>query len=176
MLIQWTISQNRGKGGASARHEGRLDRSGPVPVYQGGKRLAILLDVKPVRQQAGQIEFLLLDQLEDARAKIPLLRPQEDAEHRSLVEILMKTYNNLGVTLQKLSESPRNLEKETDALVNLTRSSEYFDILSRDPETMERGETKNLAFLNMRGILYPQADFLPQIYMRIPKDSSAVQF
>jgi tetratricopeptide (TPR) repeat protein len=118
----------------------------------------------------------LLDQLDDERAKIPLLRPQDDAEHRSLVEILMKTYNNLGVTLQKQSESPRNLEKETDALVNLTRSSEFFDMLSRNPETLERGETKNLAFLNMRGILYPQADFLPQIYGRIPKDPSVMQF
>ena len=118
----------------------------------------------------------LLDHLEDQRSKIPLIRPQEDAQHRYLIEILMKTHNNLGVTLKKLSESPRNLEKETQSLVNLTRSSEFFDVLSRDPETLSRGETKNLAYLNMRGILYPQADFIPQIYRRIPKDSAAAQY
>ena len=118
----------------------------------------------------------LLDHLEDQQSKIPLLRPQEDAQHRSLIEILMKTHNNLGVTLKKLSESPRNPEKETQSLVSLTRSSQFFDVLSRDPETLSRGQTKNLAYLNTRGILYPQADFIPQIYRRIPKDSAAAHF
>ena len=118
----------------------------------------------------------LLDILEEQRSRYPLLRPHEEPEQMSLVEMIMRTYNNLGVTLKRQSESRRDPQKETEALVTLTRSSEYFDIINRDPDSMRRGETKNLAYLNTRGILYPQSDFIPQIYSRIPKDIAAAQF
>ena len=82
----------------------------------------------------------------------------------------MKTYNNLGVTLYRLGRQRRDQDKESSALVNLTFSSEEFDMLSRDPETAERGITRNLAYLNQRGILYPESGFEPQLYLRIPID------
>ncbi len=118
----------------------------------------------------------LLDILQEQRNQIPLLRPDEEPDHYSLVDMIMKTYNNLGAALKKQSESQRNQAKETDALVQFTRSSEYFDLLNRNPETLQRGETKNLAYLNSRGILYPSFDFESQIYSRIPRDTAAMLF
>ena len=88
----------------------------------------------------------------------------------------MRTYNNLGVTVKRLSESPRNPEKEAQALVYFTKSSEVFDVLNREPDTLTRGDTKNLGFLNTRAVLYPQVDFSIQIYNRIPLDSTTSRF
>ncbi len=118
----------------------------------------------------------LLDILETKRNNIPFLRIQENPEHRAIIEYILKTYNNLGVTLKKLSDRTGDKEKNSKALVNLTFSSENFDILARDPETLSRGLTKNLAFLNQRGILYPASDFELQIYNRIPKDLKVRRF
>jgi tetratricopeptide (TPR) repeat protein len=112
----------------------------------------------------------LLDLLETREESIPLLMINENPEHRALAGSIMKTYNNLGVTLYRLAARSRDLDKESGALVNLTFSSEYFDGLSRDPETAARGVTRNLAYLNQRGILYPEVGFDPQIYGRIPID------
>ncbi len=88
----------------------------------------------------------------------------------------MKVYNNLGVTLKQLSDRSRDPEKESKALVNMTFSSERFDLLSRDPVTVERGLTKNLAYLNQGGVLYPTSDFQLQIYTRLPIDLQANRF
>jgi hypothetical protein len=115
----------------------------------------------------------LLDILERRQSQIPILRPDEDPRHRALVEMTMKVHNNLGVIMKRLAEAPQDPERESAALVELTRSSEFFDILSRDPETLERGETKNLAYLNTRGILYPSSGFSLQIYNRIPRDTTS---
>jgi tetratricopeptide (TPR) repeat protein len=118
----------------------------------------------------------LLDLLETRRERIPLLLINENPEHRALVEAIMKTYNNLGVTLYRLGIRSRDPAKESGALVNLTFSSENFDQVSRDPETAARGITRNLAYLNQRGILYPESGFQPQIYVRIPIDLEAQGF
>ena len=94
-----------------------------------------------------------------------------------LPEFLIKTYNNLGVTLYRLSErSERKDEKYAGGLVNLTKSAELADAYSRDPEGMERSEATNLAWLNTRGMLYPAAEFIPQIYTNIPKDMDDLVF
>jgi len=118
----------------------------------------------------------LLDLLEYRKNVIPFLEPANNPEHRSLVEFLMKAYNNLGVAYLKLSERTGDPEKNAKALVNLTFSSQYFDLLSRDPGTLVRGLTKNLAYLNQRAILYPQPGYAPQIYNRLPLDLEAAQF
>ncbi len=118
----------------------------------------------------------LLDQLEARKDRIPFLRIEDNPEHRSLLQFILKTYNNLGVTLQRLSDRKRDADKSSKALVNMTFSSEYYDILTREPETMTRGLTKNLAFLNQRGILYPESEFELQIYNRIAVDLEAVRF
>jgi tetratricopeptide (TPR) repeat protein len=118
----------------------------------------------------------LLDLLEIRKDRIPFLSVADNPEHRNLIEFLMKVYNNLGVTYRRLSERSRNPDLEAKALVNLTFSSEYFDQLSRDPNTAERGITRNLAYLNQRGILYPGLPFELQLYDRIPLDLEAAVF
>ena len=118
----------------------------------------------------------LLNLLEGREERIPFLQIYDNPEHNALVEYIMKVYNNLGVTLKQLSDRSRDPEKESKALVNLTFSSERFDLLSRDPVTVERGLTKNLAYLNQGGILYPTSEFELQIYTRLPIDLQASRF
>jgi tetratricopeptide (TPR) repeat protein len=118
----------------------------------------------------------LLNLLETREERIPYLQIYENPEHNALVEYIMKVYNNLGVTLKQLADRSRDPEKESKALVNMTFSSERFDLLSRDPVTVERGLTKNLAYLNQGGILYPTSDFQLQIYTRLPIDLQASRF
>jgi hypothetical protein len=119
----------------------------------------------------------LLSMYEEEMRAIPFLRPIEDEEHHALVTNMMKVYNNLGVTLRRLYE--RNADDERKAsqgLVYLTYSSDYYDNLTRDPDTMDRTQTVNLAFLNTREVLYPQPDFDLQIYTNIPKDPDELEF
>jgi tetratricopeptide (TPR) repeat protein len=118
----------------------------------------------------------LLNLLESREERIPFLQVYENPEHNALVEYIMKVYNNLGVTLKQLADRSRDPDKESKALVNMTFSSERFDLLSRDPVTVERGLTKNLAYLNQGGILYPTSEFQLQIYTRLPVDMEAARF
>jgi len=118
----------------------------------------------------------LLNLLESREERIPYLQVYENPEHNALVEYIMKVYNNLGVTLKQLSDRSRDPEKESKALVNMTFSSERFDLLTRDPVTVERGLTKNLAYLNQGGILYPTSEFELQIYTRLPADLQVSRF
>jgi tetratricopeptide (TPR) repeat protein len=112
----------------------------------------------------------LLDKLQSDRRAIRTLRPRERDEDRAVVLNTMKLYNNLGVVLHLLGERTRDTEKSSTALVYLTDSSEIYENYSRDPETMVRGDTKNLAHLNMRGILYPRPNYELQIYNAVPLD------
>ena len=118
----------------------------------------------------------LLDILEQEEDTIPYLMINEREDHRSIVESLMKVYNNLGVTLNRLSDKSQDTSKYSRSLAYLTRSTEYADILSRDFETMERSNTTDLAYLNMRSILYPDAVNELQIYTNLPKDMQDLLF
>jgi tetratricopeptide (TPR) repeat protein len=118
----------------------------------------------------------LLDLLEVRRDRIPLLQPADNSEHRDLLEFMMKVYNNLGVTYMRLYEVRRDPDRQAKALANLTFSSEYYDVLTRDPDTAERTPTKSLAYLNQRAILYPTKPFELQLYGRIPLDLEATRF
>jgi len=118
----------------------------------------------------------VLDLLELRRDQISYLEPAENSEHRNLLEFMMKVYNNLGVTYMRLYEARRDPERQARALANLTFSSEYYDVLTRDPDTAERTPTKNLAYLNQRAILYPAQPFELQLYGKIPLDLEAARF
>ncbi len=118
----------------------------------------------------------LLDVLETKRRNIPVLRPEERTDHRALLENLMRAYNNVGATLYRLSLTSGETAKRSRGLAYLTRSSEYFDRLTRDRETLVRTESKNLSYLNMRAILYPTVDFEVEIYSSIPRDMKELEF
>ena len=118
----------------------------------------------------------VLDILETQRRNIPILRIDERRDHRALVENLMKVNNNLGVTLYYLSRQTGDTKKVSQGLVNLTRSSELYDQLSRDDETLVRSVSKNLSFINMRAILYPESEFGLEIYRNVPRDFVELEF
>ncbi|RKX83519.1 MAG: hypothetical protein DRP57_07760, partial [Spirochaetes bacterium] len=118
----------------------------------------------------------LLDKLENERNNLPIIDPYNNPEHRALIEYLVRVYNNLGVTLYKLSMRTGDTRKYTDALVDLTRSSEFYDILARNQTTMIRTKTKNLAFLNQDALLHPKSNFIPQVYWRLQKDLNRTEF
>ncbi len=112
----------------------------------------------------------LLKQLESRRQRQPPGSPQEDSALQRLMEITMRTYNNLGVNEKKLSMDSRNPNRESRALFYLSRSIEFHDQMMRDPNTLARSEARNLGFLNSRAIMYPRAGIELEIYREIPVD------
>jgi tetratricopeptide (TPR) repeat protein len=118
----------------------------------------------------------LLERLETRRAAIGSLQPDQQPEHKALLESVVKAENNLGVVMMRLSERTGDRRRRSQALVSFTRASETADVLSRVPDTLVRSEAKNLPFLNMRGVLYPLSGFDLQIYRQIPKDFEALFF
>ena len=118
----------------------------------------------------------LLSLLEAQRGRVRNLQPQVDPEHRALLDNTMRVYNNLGVTLGRLMEQSGDRRRFARALANLTFSSEYYDLLNRESATLVRGDTRNLAYLNQRGLLYPQEGFELQLYNPLPLDTEAAGF
>ena len=111
----------------------------------------------------------LLDVLEMKLSREFSIRVNEREDHRMMVESLMKAYNNMGVTLYGLFERTGDPSKFTAAILSFTQSNEYFDSLTRDPETMNRTDMINLAALNQRKMLYPIPNYELQIFADIPK-------
>ncbi len=116
----------------------------------------------------------LIEVLERTKAGITSLRPAENPVHLSILNLIMRAYNNLGITMKRLSERPRNPMRESEALAYLTRSQEYYDLLERS--LYESGSTaqdklkRNLAYLNQRYILYPVPGYDLYIYDDLPLD------
>ena len=118
----------------------------------------------------------LLDLLNREYSSITYLLIDEIPEHRALLENMMKVSNNLGVTKNRLYERTRDPEKNAEAMVLLTDSVEYYDKLSRDPDSLVEPDTVNLSYLNSRAIFYPVQDYRLQIYQNIPKDLDKISF
>jgi tetratricopeptide (TPR) repeat protein len=112
----------------------------------------------------------LINQLESRRSRIRTLLVDEDPEHRSLIEAMIRSYNNLGVTLIRIGERESAEEKTAEGLSYLTASSELTVNYRRNPETGARPESVNLAYLNQRQHLYPRQGFDFQIYNTLPAD------
>jgi tetratricopeptide (TPR) repeat protein len=112
----------------------------------------------------------LLDMLRQELAEERPLRVRDEDAHRALVADLMHTSNNLGVTYYELYRKTGRSDYYSKALVNFSDSSEYFDRLTRDPETLERAGLSNLGYLNQRGVLFPDTPYEQQIYPEIPLD------
>jgi tetratricopeptide (TPR) repeat protein len=113
---------------------------------------------------------ILIRQLEARRARIALLQPRENAQHRDLLELTMRTFNNLGVTEKKVSQDSRTGGRENRANFYLQRSIEFYDQLTRNPDSLVRTESRNLGFINSRTLMYPRAGTELEIYRELPKD------
>ena len=118
----------------------------------------------------------LRDRVDTRESAIGILQPEQESEHRSLMEMMVKADNNLGVVMVKLAARTGDRRKKSQALVSLTSAAETADVLSRAPETLVRSEAKNLPFLNMRGVLYPVSGFELQIYRALPRDFETLFF
>ncbi len=119
---------------------------------------------------------ILLRQLESRRQRIPLLQPQENAQHHDLVDLSMRAFNNLGVTEKRIAEDSRAPGREARANYYLQRSIEFYDLLTRAPVTLVRSEARNLGFINSRALMYPQSGVPLQIYREIPLDLESTRF
>lgn len=112
----------------------------------------------------------LLDMLEAERARFPMLLPNERPEHMELAERIMRARNNLGVALEALADRTGDTALRSRALALYSESARAWDSLTRDPDSMVRSASANLAYLNTRNSLYPEAGYEQQLYMEIDKD------
>lgn len=112
----------------------------------------------------------LLDMLETERSRFPMLVPNDRPEHMELVERLMMARNNLAATLENLADATGNAALRSQALALYAESSRAWDLITRDPKSMIRSDSKNLAYLNTRNALYPVKNYERQIYIYLDKD------
>jgi len=153
-----------------------------VPAMPGNRRLLYAM---------GNISFLrgnyfaaqgyynrLMDLLDAQRVRFPDLNPDNRPEAAELTERLMVAENNLGVTLEALTRISGDTSYRSRALGLFANSIRAWDVLTRDPETMNRmrpfadlyGPGVNLAYLNVRAITLSEPNYDPQIFMRIDRD------
>jgi tetratricopeptide (TPR) repeat protein len=118
----------------------------------------------------------VLEAVETRLAAIDELSPLTRPDHRALLEYRMKANNNLGVATARLAERTGDRRRTSEALAYMASAAETADLLARAPETLVASEAKTLPALNMRGVLYPLANFELQIYKAIPKDLEATSF
>ena len=120
----------------------------------------------------------LLEILEDDRDRLPPIMATNDEKSLDLAERLMVVQNNLGVTLEALTERTGNNRYRSRAQGLYSDSARAWDILTRDPLLMSRMRPSpdisapgiNPAYLNVQNSLYPVTGSEPQFFIRIDKD------
>ena len=126
---------------------------------------------------AAQASFLRLrDRLESRRASLGILHPEDRADDRSLLELIVKVDNNLGVTLARLADRSGDRRRRSEALVYLSAANEIASSLARSPDTVKRSEDRALASLNMQSILFPVRSSGLFIYSDLPKDFESLSW
>jgi tetratricopeptide (TPR) repeat protein len=113
----------------------------------------------------------LLNDLTRQRDRIENLLVRENPDHEALIEYMIKAENNLAIALYRQSQRDATEgDKFSESLALLESSAQRSENMARDFETGERAAGTNLAYLNMREILYPSSNFEPQIYEALPRD------
>ena len=111
----------------------------------------------------------LTDRLKFEMDQLPLVEPQVRPSHGEIVDLLMRSTNNLGVALYRIGNRMGDARRRASAMVQLMESSRYYDSLERDPVSMIRPETRNLGYLNLDFVLHPQRGIDLSIYPDLPK-------
>lgn len=111
----------------------------------------------------------LADRLKFELDQLPLVEPQVRPSHGEIVDLLMRTTNNLGVALYRIGNRMGDPRRRSAAMVQLMESSRYYDSMERDPTSMIRPESRNLGYLNLDFILHPQRGIDLSIYPDLPK-------
>ena len=111
----------------------------------------------------------LLSLLNEEKAHHALLFPQAKEEEAQLVEMILKTNNNLGVVLNKIARQTGNSQMNGKSFECFVESIRAWDALTRNQETMVRLGGSNLALQNSKYISASMAEFEPAIYTDIPR-------
>ena len=109
----------------------------------------------------------LIGMLDLERNQSGVLRPQTNVVDGDLVELYMKSANNLGVVLSMRAEQTGNGNLLPKAMANYEESIRAFDALTRNQETMIRVPGSNLASFNQKYLTYSHQDFKPAIYTEL---------
>jgi hypothetical protein len=80
----------------------------------------------------------VINQLKEEEKNIGFLMIDEKAQHRSLIEMYRRSYNNLGVAYYNLARSSADVNKISLAMVCFAKASDYSDLLTRERETFIR--------------------------------------
>ena len=120
----------------------------------------------------------LLQMLQADQERLPPIWPSDDPRLIDLVERITVAQNNLGVTLEALTERTGDNSFRSRAYGLYTDSARSWDILARDPATMIRmspatdisAPSVNAGFLNVSRILNPAPGVDPLFFMRIDMD------
>jgi TolA-binding protein len=113
----------------------------------------------------------LLDILETQRIRLPVLLPNDRPEYLELAERLMMAQNNAGVANEMLAAQTGTRTYHSRALGFYAESSRAWDSLTRDPKSMIRSGGTPLPYANAQYALRPQADYEPQIFIRIDREA-----
>jgi len=112
----------------------------------------------------------LADRLQFELDNIAVPSPQTKPSHGEVVELLMMTRNNLGVSLYRVAERMGDARRRAEAMYEFTESARLHDSMTRDQTTMLREESRNLGFLNMDFVLHPMRDIDLVTYRAIPTE------
>ena len=120
----------------------------------------------------------LLEMLEADRSRLPPIMATNDEQQLELAERLMVVQNNLGVTLDALTERTGNNRYRSRAHGLYADSERAWDILTRNPTSMMRMRPSpeinapgvNPAYLNIQNSLRPVPGYETKFFMRIDKD------
>ncbi len=118
----------------------------------------------------------LLEILQRERSFIRELNLIDNIEHQALIEYMIKVNNNLGVSLVRIGERQRDPAQRSQGLVYLIQANEMSVNYQRDPDTLARPPTYNLAFINTRGVLYDESGIEPIIFNDVPEDLATKRF
>ncbi|MCL2265000.1 MAG: tetratricopeptide repeat protein [Treponema sp.] len=120
----------------------------------------------------------LIDVLESQRVRMPSLLPNDNPLFLELGERLMMARNNAGAVGEALADQTGNRDYRSRALAMYAESARAWDAITRNPETMARMSLTgspgapgiNLGYLNANNALRPNANYTPQIFVRIDRD------
>jgi tetratricopeptide (TPR) repeat protein len=120
----------------------------------------------------------LLEILEEDRSRLPPIMATDDEKQRDLAERLMVAQNNMGVSLEALTERTGNNVYRSRAQGLYSDSERAWDILTRNPQTMIRMRPSpeinapgvNPAYLNVQNSLHPVPSYESLFFLRIDKD------
>jgi len=120
----------------------------------------------------------LLDILEADRSRLSPISATDDDKQLDLAERLMIVQNNLGVTLEGLTDRTGDSRYRSRARGLYADSQRAWDVLTRNPLSLTRMRPSpditapgvNPAFLNVQNSLRPVTDYEAQFFLRIDKD------